>query len=495
MGLRKLQKPTRAAKCLVLVCINLSNLVCHSVYSVLASFFPQEARAKGLSDEPIGLVFAIFAAVIFLSAWRISTMLNVHGKRLIYVVGLATVAVGTMLFALADRITNLPLYFTWCFVLRCVQGFGSALEETAGYALIAEIDPEAVSFNLGVTEISTGLGYMVGPTIGGLLFQAGGFALPFICIGVALLPAMLLIVYIVPDDRASSRHSAATRAEEATATPMSQLLARPQILAIAFTAILGNTDYAFLEPTLAGHVESIARTSTAVGMLFSVTSLTYTLASPLMGWLSHKQRLGPRNVIIAGMAFQCLGFLLIGPSPLLPFSRGEQPLSLPLLCGALFLFGLGEAMSMTPLMEDMMLSCLDRKHDAINTLSALMTSCFSLGQMVGPLVGSFMAARFGFNWASTVIGVVLGMHCCMLIYLKRNSRPHQTADFDFWSAVSAGGSHSAVSPSTAGSSERTELVALSALEQQHFPRELAAAGDDELEADDDSTSLQRKWSS
>mgnify|MGYP003684968187 CR=1 FL=1 len=300
LGSRKMPRTNRYAKCLVLVCINLSNLVCHSVYSVLASFFPQEARAKGLSDEPIGLVFAVFAAVIFISAPFVSTALNSHGKRAVYVSGQAIVAVGTMFFACADNITNLPAYFSWCFVLRCVQGFGSALEETAAYALIAEIDPEAVSFNLGVTEISTGLGYMIGPTVGGFLFSVGGFALPFVAIGVALLPAILLILWIVPDDRLTGRQQAAAREELAASTPMRHLLARPQIFAIALTAILGNSDYAFLEPTLAGHVESIATSSTAVGMLFSVTSLTYTLAAPLMGWLSHKDKMGPRNVIILG---------------------------------------------------------------------------------------------------------------------------------------------------------------------------------------------------
>lgn len=425
-GLRRRVPPqtNRYTKCLVLVCINLSNLVCHSVYSVLASFFPQEARAKGLSDEPIGFVFAVFAAVIFVSAPFVSTALNTHGKRAVYVSGQAIVAVGTMLFALANQIDNLPAYFTWCFVLRCVQGFGSALEETAAYALIAEIDPEAVSFNLGVTEISTGLGYMIGPTVGGLLFSAGGFALPFITIGVALIPAMLLIIWIVPDDRAGGRQQAAAREDAGSSTPIRQLLARPQILIIALTAILGNSDYAFLEPTLAGHVESLASSSTAVGMLFSVTSLTYTVSAPLMGWLSHKDRMGPRNVIIwgaraprgrrrgsglspgrlrisgwrerarrmgwlvhaawlelsqargqcltrssmprshapappsaraPGIAFQAAGFLLIGPSPLLPFGpSAAESMSLGMLCFSLFLFGLGESMSMTPLMEDMM---------------------------------------------------------------------------------------------------------------------------------------------
>ena len=44
----------RSNKVLVMVCTNLANLGCHSIYSVLASFFPQEARAKGMSDEGVG---------------------------------------------------------------------------------------------------------------------------------------------------------------------------------------------------------------------------------------------------------------------------------------------------------------------------------------------------------------------------------------------------------------------------------------------------------
>ena len=37
--------------------------------------------------------------------------------------------------------------------------------------------------NLGVCEISTGLGYMIGPPLGGFLFSAGGFSMPFIVLG------------------------------------------------------------------------------------------------------------------------------------------------------------------------------------------------------------------------------------------------------------------------------------------------------------------------
>jgi MFS family permease len=81
------------------------------------------------------------------------------------------------------------------------------------------------------------------------------------------------------------------------------------------------------------------------GMLFSVASICYTLSCPLIGILAARERFGPRPVIVtgasnrlagsigravipcvrftsialafAGLLLQVLGFLLIGPSPLL----------------------------------------------------------------------------------------------------------------------------------------------------------------------------------
>jgi hypothetical protein len=48
-------------------------------------------------------------------------------------------------------------------------------------------------------------GYMVGPPLGGILFDLGGFSTPFLVLGLALLPAAALIYYrLPPDDRRRS---------------------------------------------------------------------------------------------------------------------------------------------------------------------------------------------------------------------------------------------------------------------------------------------------
>lgn len=215
----------------------------------------------------------------------------------------------------------------------------------------------------------------------------------------------------------------------------------PQIALIALASTLANSDYAFLEPTLGDHAKGFghAHTEAGIGMLFSVSSVTYTLACPLIGMLANRsvpltaagshppllrasqpqphslasvlrthswpflltrasltqtipylpsliphartrrERFGPRPIIVTGLLLQLIGFLLIGPSPLL--NLGPH-LGMTQLVGALVLFGAGESMSMTPVMDDMMHSCGDLADASVNSLSSILAASFSLGQMV-----------------------------------------------------------------------------------------------------------------
>merc|ERR1712087_280588 len=143
----------------------------------------------------------------------------------------------------------------------------------------ADIDTERVSLYLGICEISTGLGYMVGPPLGGSLFSLGGFAAPFLILGLALLPTAALIYYKVPPD-----NHRLGKEEARTDVAMQTLLSNPQVVVIALASMLANSDYAFLEPTLGAHLaeQGIANTPDSIGMLFSVSSITYTLACPVI---------------------------------------------------------------------------------------------------------------------------------------------------------------------------------------------------------------------
>ena len=144
--------------------------------------------------------------------------------------------------------------------------------------------------------MSTGLGYMVGPPLGGWLFSIGGFRTPFLLLGVLLLPAAALIHQRVPPELCRqeareqreggggtptrdtpTRHVRDTRARHVRVAsrqalekhedgerdvPLGDLLRNPQILLIAVASVLANSDYAFLEPTLGDHAKALGIATT-----------------------------------------------------------------------------------------------------------------------------------------------------------------------------------------------------------------------------------------
>jgi MFS family permease len=141
-----------------------------------------------------------------------------------------------------------------------------------------------------------------------------------------------------------------------------------------------------------------------------VTIVAYTLSCPVIGLLAKRERIGPRAVIVIGLIFQLIGFLLVGPSPLLQ----QEQMGMPQMVLALILFGVGEAMSQTPLMDDMMLSCRRHAEEASVTIAPLIMSSFALGQMIGPLIGSSASGRMGFPWACTLMASLLLAHLAVI---------------------------------------------------------------------------------
>jgi MFS family permease len=172
-----------------MLAINLTNLVGNSLYSIMDAFFPQQAEAKLLSPEAIGAIFAAFPAVVFLTAPSASRLMDRIGTRTTFLVGCFAISIGTLSFSAALILPDGAPFAAWCMVMRLLQGAGGALEEASAYVLIASLAGSNVTFYLGLTELSTGLGYMLGPPIGAVLYMAGGFPAPFISAACALLLA------------------------------------------------------------------------------------------------------------------------------------------------------------------------------------------------------------------------------------------------------------------------------------------------------------------
>jgi MFS family permease len=83
--------------------------------------------------------------------------------------------------------------------MRFIQGIGNALVQTACYAIITFVYSDNREKYLGYAEAVTGIGLMLGPVMGGPLYEGLGYFYSFACFGGILLFSLTIALLITPN--------------------------------------------------------------------------------------------------------------------------------------------------------------------------------------------------------------------------------------------------------------------------------------------------------
>jgi DHA1 family tetracycline resistance protein-like MFS transporter len=122
-----------------------------------------------------GLLQTSFAAMLFLFSPLIGNLSDRFGRKPVLILSLLMLGVDYVITGVAPTIG-------WLFVGRILSGIAGAAYTTAN-AYIADVSPpEKRAANFGLVGAAFGIGFVVGPAIGGLLGQYG-IRLPFFAAG------------------------------------------------------------------------------------------------------------------------------------------------------------------------------------------------------------------------------------------------------------------------------------------------------------------------
>ncbi len=136
------------------------------------------------------LTFA-YAIVQFICAPLIGNLSDKYGRRPIILVSLFAFSLDYILLAFAPTIT-------WLFIGRIIAGVTGASITTAS-AYIADIStPENRAKNFGMIGAAFGLGFIIGPVIGGLLGQYGA-RVPFYATAILCMLNFLYGYFVLPE--------------------------------------------------------------------------------------------------------------------------------------------------------------------------------------------------------------------------------------------------------------------------------------------------------
>jgi MFS transporter, DHA1 family, solute carrier family 18 (vesicular amine transporter), member 1/2 len=253
-------------------------------YSVAVPVLPDLSRKLGASPTMIGLLFASFGVTLLTVSIPMGAVSDRTGRKAPLVGGMFVLAAATLLFAYSD---GLP----WLFAARFAQGAADGITWVVGFALIADrYGPAERGRVTGIVMSGTSAAVMVGPTIGGWLYELGGIRAPFLV--VAVLAAVGAIGFLWLDIASPSVVS--------EPVPVRVVLRSRAVAVCAAVVVAIAGTISMLEPVLPLYLTAKLGLGPArIGMLFGAGAVVSAILHPIYGRLAD--RWGGRRLMITGL--------------------------------------------------------------------------------------------------------------------------------------------------------------------------------------------------
>lgn len=347
-----------------------------------------------------GLLTFAYAIMQFLFAPVLGNLSDKYGRRPVLLFSLLGFGLDYLLLAFAPSIG-------WLFVGRIIAGITGASMTTAS-AYIADIStPETRAQNFGMIGAAFGLGFIVGPMIGGLLGEMGP-RIPFlVAAGLALLNAAYGY-FVLPESLDASNRRAF---EWKRANPISSLknLSRFPAVAglivsffliyVASHAVQSNWSYF--------NIEKFKWTPKMIGISLAVVGVLVSLVQGVLVRFVNP-KIGNERSVYVGLGLYTIGLILFG---LASQSWMMFAFLIPYCLGGISGPGLQAIISgSVPANEQ-------------GELQGSLTSIISITSIVGPLVMSNLfafftgpIAPFYFPGAPFMLAALLMLLSCFFAY-------------------------------------------------------------------------------
>lgn len=407
----------------VLFAVVFINLVGFGLVVPLLPFFAQSLQAE---PWQITLMFSAYSLGQFFAEPFWGRLSDRIGRKPVLLATLAANAVGYLLLAFAPNI--------WAAVLvRLFTGLGAGnISTVQGY--IADVTPpERRAGRMGLIGAAFGLGFIVGPGLGGLLAQPQmghvGYQLPIFAASGAAVLAALGVIFFLRESRAKADPAAPRPAflSGLHFARADEVVSRVLMVSLIYLAGFSAMEAAF--GLWAEH--RYAWTAREVGLSFMIVGLVSALNQGLVaGRLAR--RFGEARVLAAGMLLFGLSLLLQVAAPVAWFPAGRIDLGLfaiPMAAGwiipiVMAIGACGMSLAM-PNISAMISHAapVDRQ----GAMLGLNMAAGSMARIVGPMVAGVLYSAVGPDWPFLVGAVLMVPAAMMAINAGRAVRRRSAA--------------------------------------------------------------------
>jgi len=410
---------------LVFVVAEFCSAVC---VSLQAPFYPIEAERKGATATEYGLVFGVFELTVFLVSPMLGKNLRKLGAKRVFNLGILTTGTCSVLFGVLDGIPSGKLFIGISIVVRSVEAVGNSGFLTAIFSMIAKEFPDRVATMFATLEAFFGLGLIFGPSIGGILYQAGGYTLPFVVLGSILICVACVTFFVLPDqynDKGNDSDSSdSIGLDGGQKKGLLDALRVPTIFISTYSLVCAAISIGFIQATLEPHLRQFGLSPVVMGLMFVVNGGIYAISAPVWGYLCDKKLPG-KLVTAVGALLIAGSFVFLGPIRIVPF-----PTTYEVCIAALVAHGVGFAAALVSgfsvAHREAILCGFPDNLDTYALISGLWTSAFAFGAFIGPTFAGVLVDKFSFKDASLLVIVaelsVLVMSAAFMAYRDLKDR-------------------------------------------------------------------------
>lgn len=276
---------------------------------IMMPVVPYIVRPYSADALTIGLLAVAFSVAQFFASPLLGAVSDRHGRRPVLVVSMFGASIGYMLFGIGGAL--------WMFFLsRIVAGFtGGNL--TAAQAYIADVSgPEDRAKNFGLVGAAFGIGFILGPSIGGVLAKVSLSAPAWAAGGVALLTATFGW-FVLPESLAPGlrRPHPLHLGDFNPFLLLAKAMSTSRLRALFSGVFLSRFAMMGLQTNFAVYtLDRFKYTPAQNAVVFSVLGATATF---VQGFLIRRltRRYSDRQLLLAGLAIMAVGMAAIAAIP------------------------------------------------------------------------------------------------------------------------------------------------------------------------------------
>jgi len=272
----------------------------------VSPFLVQQYRNDALT---VGLLSVSYSVFQFLAGPALGVLSDRFGRRPVLLISLLGTAIGYFIFGFA---ASLPVLF----LSRILDGVTGANISTA-QATIADVSkPEDRSRNFGMIGAAFGLGFILGPALGGLLSQISLQAPAFFAGGLSLLN-VIAGYFILPETLPAERrtHGPITLAQINPFGSLTRAFAIPAIAPLLAATFAFNFAFAGLQSNFS--LFTFARFNWGPGQNAALFAFLGIVGVIMQGFVVRKigGRFGDRRLAIFGLSVQAIMYALLAFAP------------------------------------------------------------------------------------------------------------------------------------------------------------------------------------